>query len=56
MARLISSGVEEDRADALVAAWEANATAEGLARDGEAYWDDAWPWLEPRRRSRPRAL
>jgi hypothetical protein len=56
VARLMSSGVAEDRALALVDAWEAQATASGLVRDGEAYWDEAWPWLEPRRWSRPRAV
>jgi hypothetical protein len=56
VARLVSSGVAPDRADALVEAWEANAAASGLMRDGEAYWDQAWPWLEPRRWSKPRAL
>ena len=56
VARLTSSGVAPDRAEGLMAAWEAHATASGLVRDGEAYWDEAWPWLEPRRWSRPRAL
>lgn len=56
MARLTSSGVAPDRADALTGAWEAHATSIGLVRDGEAYWDDAWPWLEPRRWTKPRAL
>lgn len=56
VARLTSCGVATDRAEDLVAAWEAHATASGLARDGEAYWDEAWPWLEPRRWTRPRPL
>lgn len=56
VARLASSGVAPERAGDLVAAWEAEATARGLVRDGEAYWDDAWPWLEPRRWTRPRAI
>ncbi len=56
VARIASSGVAADRADALVAAWEVEASASGLSRDGEAYWDEAWAWLEPRRWSRPRAV
>jgi hypothetical protein len=56
VARLTSSGVAADRAEGLVAAWEAHATASGLVRDGETYWDEAWPWLEPRRWTRPQAL
>ena len=56
VARLASSGVAPERAGDLVAAWEAEATARGLVRDGEAYWDDAWPWLQPRRWTRPRAI
>lgn len=56
MARLVSSAVAPDRAESLVTAWEAEATAGGLSRDGEAYWDEAWPWLEVRRWTRPRAV
>jgi hypothetical protein len=56
LARLTSSGLAPDRGEALVAAWEAHATASGLVRDGDAYWDEAWPWLEPRRWTKPRAL
>ena len=56
VARLVSTAVAPDRADALVAAWEAHATAGGLARDGEPYWDEAWPWLESRRWTRPRVV
>lgn len=52
VARLVSTAVLPDRADALVAAWEAYATSIGLARDGEAYWDEAWPWLDGRRWTR----
>ena len=56
MARLMSTGVVAERAEALVAAWEAQAAADGLVRDGAAYWDLAWPWLEPRRWVKPRPL
>lgn len=56
VARLVSTAVAPDRAEALVAAWEVEATAAGLVRDGEAYWDEAWPWLETRRWTRPRAV
>ena len=52
VARLLSTGVVMERAEALVAAWEAQAGALGLVRDGAAYWDQAWPWLEPRRWNR----
>lgn len=56
VARLVSSGVAPERADALVAAWEVEASSNGLVRDGDAYCDEAWPWLEPRRWTKPRAL
>lgn len=56
LARLMSSGVSAERAEGLLSAWEVEATAGGLVRDGEAYWDDAWPWLESRRWTKPRAL
>ena len=55
VARLMSTGVAQERAEALMAAWEVEATADGLVRDGEAYWDEAWPWLEPRRWTKPHA-
>ena len=56
LARLTSSGVSSERAEGLLSAWEVQATASGLVRDGEAYWDDAWPWVEARRWTKPRAL
>jgi hypothetical protein len=49
VARLVSTGVLAERAEALMAAWESEATASGLAPDSAAYWDRAWPWLEPQR-------
>ena len=44
------------RAEELIAARELEATTRGLVPDGEAFWDAAWPWLEPRRWAKPRAL
>ncbi len=49
VARLMSTGVLAERAQTLMVAWETEATAVGLAPDFAAYWDRAWPWLEPRR-------
>jgi hypothetical protein len=42
-----------ERAETLVTAWEAEAIASGLAPDSSAYWDQAWPWVEPRRWTKP---
>jgi hypothetical protein len=56
VARLMSTGIAQEQADALMAAWEVEATANGLVRDREAYWDEAWPWLEPRRWTKPSPL
>ena len=53
---LTSTGVAQDRAEALMAAWELEATATGLSRDGEAHWDEAWSWLETGRWTKPRML
>jgi hypothetical protein len=52
----MSTGVDRDRADALMAAWEVEAAADGLVRHGEAYWDEASPWLVPRRWTKPKGL
>ena len=46
--RLIGSGLSEERADALIAAWDAEAARRGLARD-LWYWDDAWQWITAHR-------
>ena len=52
--RLIGGGVTEATADAWIAAWEALAARDGLAR-GAAYWDAGWRWISEQRerRSRP---
>lgn len=42
--RLIGEGVPEDRADALIAAWDAEAARRGLPR-GLGYYDGAWEWI-----------
>jgi hypothetical protein len=39
--RLIGTGELPDRAEAQVAAWEAQTAQDGRPRDG-AYWDAAW--------------
>ena len=46
--RLMGEGELPDRAEALVAAWEARADEEGLERDGR-YWDAGWAWMVDRR-------
>ena len=50
--RLIGDGLPEDRADALIAAWDSEAGSRGLPRDLR-YWDGAWEWIETRRRKQP---
>ena len=42
--RLMGEGELPERAEELVAAWEAKADAEGRARDGR-YWDQGWAWM-----------
>jgi hypothetical protein len=51
LARLISAGEQQARAEALIAAWETSTTDDGRPRDG-AYWDDAWRWIASRRSAR----
>ena len=46
--RLVGDGELRERAEALVASWEARADADGLQRDG-AYWDAGWRWLVAQR-------
>ena len=46
--RLVGERELRERAEALVAAWEAKADADGLERDGP-YWDVAWAWMTKRR-------
>jgi len=49
--RLVGEGVLRERAEALVASWEAKADADGLERDG-AYWGAGWHWLVNQRGER----
>jgi hypothetical protein len=48
--RLIGDGVPDERADALIAAWDSEAARRELPRDVR-YWDGAWDWIETRRRN-----
>jgi hypothetical protein len=48
--RLIGEGELPDRADALIAAWDAEAARRGLTL-GPDYWHGAWEWMAARRRS-----
>ena len=47
--RLLGTGMDRDRAEARVAAWEALADAEGRQRHTAAYWDGAAEWTETHR-------
>ena len=47
--RLVGSGLSEERANFLIAAWDAEAARQGRQRDVR-YWDGAWEWIEDRRR------
>ena len=49
--RLISDGASPETADAWIAAWEAQAAKEGLAR-GSAYWQAGSEWIAKQRRVR----
>ena len=46
--RLVGEGELRERAESLVATWEARADAEGLERDGR-YWDAGWRWMTSQR-------
>jgi hypothetical protein len=55
-AAVISRLVQErrlpaDRAERLVAAWEAEAVHRGLERESSVFWEDAVAWISVRRRS-----
>jgi hypothetical protein len=52
VARLIGEGELPDRAEAVVAAWEAEADRDGLERDGR-YWDAGWSWMAATRNGPP---
>jgi hypothetical protein len=47
--RLLGTGMLADRADELLAAWEAAPASQGLPRDGR-YWQAAYDWVIARRR------
>jgi hypothetical protein len=48
--RLTLEGELPDRAEALVAAWEAQEAKDGLERDGR-WWGAAWEWMLGQRHS-----
>lgn len=49
LSRLLGTGMDRDRAEARVAAWESKADAEGRTRHTAAYWDRAAEWTEAHR-------
>ena len=49
--RLIGEGATEATAEAWIAAWEAQATRDGLQR-GVSYWAAGWEWIAARRHRR----
>jgi hypothetical protein len=49
--RLMGSGLDEATSDAWIAAWDAQATKDGLER-GAANWDAGWRWIEVDRAAR----
>ena len=49
--RLMGDGVDPDRADAWIAAWEAQEPRSVEQRDG-AYRQAGWPWIAAERRLR----
>jgi hypothetical protein len=46
---LTGSGASGERAETLVTAWEAEATARGLPRDAASFWSGAVDWIADRR-------
>ena len=52
--RLIGEGMTEGTAEAWIAAWDIEATREGL-EPGRVYWERGWDWItaERQRRVRP---
>jgi hypothetical protein len=50
LVRLVREGELPDQAEAWIARWEAEATAEGRPRDGR-YWDDGYRWIAERIRT-----
>ena len=51
--RLISTRMSAEKADALLAEWEALANRDGLAQ-GSDYWTAAWEWFEAKKPRLPR--
>jgi hypothetical protein len=49
--RLMGEGMTLERADAWIAAWEAEAGRDGLAR-GAAYWEAGCAWIAAQRARR----
>lgn len=47
LVRLVRDSELPERAEAWIARWEAQATAEGRPRDGR-YWDDGYRWITER--------
>lgn len=41
----VARAVGEERAEALMSAWEAEADARGLARDSTPFWSEVEPWM-----------
>ncbi len=50
--RLTGPGMPEDMAEALVAVWEAHATALGRDPASAAFWDGSAEWIDMRRKRR----
>jgi hypothetical protein len=46
---LTGSSTPAQRAEALVTAWEAEATARGLPQDAASFWSGAVDWIADRR-------
>jgi hypothetical protein len=49
--RLIGERMNEETADAWIAAWEAKTADDGL-EPGSAYWQAAWDWIAEQRQHR----
>jgi hypothetical protein len=47
--------LSEQRAEALVAAWEAEAARRGLEPESPDFWRDAAPWIIEQLKERPRS-
>lgn len=49
--RLIGSGISEERADSVMAAWMTEAALRGLRESDNGFWQSCWEWNEARRRT-----